>query len=296
MPAAPAAAARIINVSTTDNRTGRRLMAAINPMAGGGGGMPRDGTDGSGANPGFLKNTPDRDQRDRSPGADSPLRLDAGYRRAGRYRGGLGTDARVPASSPDTGHRAQPRPHALPPWGVRAARPAGRSLPPQPGTDRECDLGNTDVFTVHRAIVRIASPGAGGWGDPLDRDGARRRGHGARPRLRQQRARSTASSFGTGRRSRPDGLRQKMPRDGDGFGFNTARIAYERFWTRDTYGALTVLLPSLPVDWRFFVKHRIFEALSDAREKDRHAGRRRGDVPRRRPPLPAAVRGTCVIR
>ena len=38
-----------MNVATTDNRTGRRIIAAINPIVGGAGGGPQgDGTDGSG--------------------------------------------------------------------------------------------------------------------------------------------------------------------------------------------------------------------------------------------------------
>ena len=47
-----------MNVNTTDIKTGRRIMAAINPMTGGSGGSASgDGNDGSGANQGFLKNT-----------------------------------------------------------------------------------------------------------------------------------------------------------------------------------------------------------------------------------------------
>ena len=59
MPAAPAGSSSIMNVMTTDNRTHRTVLAAINPVVGGGGGMPhRDGTNGSGADGAYLKNTP----------------------------------------------------------------------------------------------------------------------------------------------------------------------------------------------------------------------------------------------
>src|SRR5260370_34723951 len=59
MPAAPAGSSSIVNVMTTDNRTHRTILAAINPIVGGGGGMPHgDGANGSGADAPYLKNTP----------------------------------------------------------------------------------------------------------------------------------------------------------------------------------------------------------------------------------------------
>ena len=42
-----------------------------------------------------------------------------------------------------------------------------------------------------------------------------------------------------------------------------SREAYEAVWTDASYAALTEQLARLPVHWRFFVKHRIFEALGD---------------------------------
>ena len=38
-------------------------------------------------------------------------------------------------------------------------------------------------------------------------------------------------------------------------------MAFERVWTRENYEVLTEILARLPVDWRFFVKHRVFEAV-----------------------------------
>ena len=59
MPAAPAGSNCIVNVMTTDNRTHRTVLAAVNPVVGGAGAMPhRDGTNGSGADAAYLKNTP----------------------------------------------------------------------------------------------------------------------------------------------------------------------------------------------------------------------------------------------
>ncbi|MFO1207924.1 MAG: hydantoinase B/oxoprolinase family protein [Amaricoccus sp.] len=59
MPAAPAGNNCIVNVMTRDERSARTVIAAVNPVVGGGGGMPhRDGTNGSGADAAYLKNTP----------------------------------------------------------------------------------------------------------------------------------------------------------------------------------------------------------------------------------------------
>jgi N-methylhydantoinase B len=53
--------------------------------------------------------------------------------------------------------------------------------------------------------------------------------------------------------------------------FGPERDAYERTWTRPNYDALTELLASLPVHWRFFIKARLFEAM-EALDSDERAG------------------------
>ena len=46
------------------------------------------------------------------------------------------------------------------------------------------------------------------------------------------------------------------------FSFNAQRVAYEREWTRANYTALTEVLATLPVNWRHYIKKRIFAALA----------------------------------
>ena len=59
LPACPASGGPLMNVNSVDHRTGRRVVASIDPISGGAGGNPQeDGADGSGANSSFLKNTP----------------------------------------------------------------------------------------------------------------------------------------------------------------------------------------------------------------------------------------------
>ena len=47
------------------------------------------------------------------------------------------------------------------------------------------------------------------------------------------------------------------------FGHGPFRLAYESVWTRARYDRLTAILAAIPVPWRFFVKHRIFQAIGD---------------------------------
>ena len=47
------------------------------------------------------------------------------------------------------------------------------------------------------------------------------------------------------------------------FDLGAARDAYERLWTRERYDALTEILAGLPVNWRFFIKHKIFAAMEE---------------------------------
>jgi N-methylhydantoinase B len=52
------------------------------------------------------------------------------------------------------------------------------------------------------------------------------------------------------------------------YGFNAARTAFEQVWNRANYDALTEILASLPVHWRFFVKHKIFALMSALPEQE----------------------------
>ena len=56
------------------------------------------------------------------------------------------------------------------------------------------------------------------------------------------------------------------------FAFNDQREAYEREWTDANYAVLTEVLATLPVNWRHYIKKRIFAALGEL-----PAHQRRGD-------------------
>jgi len=270
VPAACGDGGPLINIRTMDTRTGRRVMANLDPITGGGGGLPeRDGVEGAGMNFGFFKNTPVEINE-----AEVPVKIvryglapDSGG--PGRHRGGGGTTLEFEISSPDSVVTARNRDRSrFTPWGLAGGGPGKPSaFLLNPGTEREVNLGNTDVVTVQPGdVVRITSAGAGGRGDPLDRPPKRvledvRRGFvsldGARADY------GVVITDGKIDAAATSTLRDERAgqRRNEGFGFNAARIDYERIWTRDNYARLIALLWKLPVEWRFFVKHRVFERI-----------------------------------
>ena len=65
---------------------------------------------------------------------------------------------------------------------------------------------------------------------------------------------------------RPDASATEMAdRAGDAFfGHSPGRVAFETRWTHSAYERLHELLWRLPVHWRFYAKHRIFESVEAA--------------------------------
>jgi N-methylhydantoinase B len=271
MPAAPAGSSSIVNVMTTDNRTHRTVLAAVNPIVGGAGGMPhRDGTNGSGADAAYLKNTPVEITE-----AEVPIQIlrygllpDSGG--AGAHRGGLATALDFRVFAPHTRITARNRDRSrFRPWGILGGKAGAPSdFVRNPGTEREQVLGNTDTVTLDPGdVIHIHSPGGGGRGSPLQRDPDRVRLDVQRGYVSPEAA---AAAYGVVIR---DGavdvaateaaraaLRERET--GAHFDFGPERDAHERLWTPAEYAALTEILGALPVHWRFFVKSKIFELMS----------------------------------
>lgn len=270
MPAAPAGSSSIVNVMTTDNRTHRTILAAVNPIVGGAGGMPhRDGTNGSGADGAYLKNTPVEITE-----AEVPIQIlrygllpDSGG--PGRWRGGLATALDFRVFAPNTRITARNRDRStFRPWGILGGKSGQPSdFVRNPDTTREVRLGNTDTVTLDPGdVIHIHSPGGGGRGSPLDRPPAQvlldvRRGYVS--------AAAASAEYGVVIRdgvvdaaateARRANLRHQET--GAHFAFGPERDAHEALWTRENYDALTSILMRLPVHWRFFVKTKVFEAL-----------------------------------
>jgi N-methylhydantoinase B len=158
-------------------------------------------------------------------------------------------------------------------WGVlggKAGRGSAMSL--NPGRPNMRVLNNIDTFTANPGdIVSIVSPGGGGRGDPLDREPERV--------LRDVVCNYVAitdaeADYGVVLTGAGVDLAVNLPatealraqrRSNEPhphFHFGAAREAYERVWTRSAYNAMTALLASLPVHWRYFVKRKLMEGLT----------------------------------
>jgi N-methylhydantoinase B len=272
LPSCPASGGPIMNVNTIDNRTGRRVVAAIGPITGGAGGDPwRDGAEGSGANSSFLKNTPVEINE-----AEVSIKIqrygltpDSGG--PGKHRGGLAIEMRFQAQAPNTRVTARNMDRSrFSSWGVLKGRAGGlSSFILNPGSNREKNLGNVDFLSINPGdVVHVASGGAGGWGDPLERDPELVRRDVARGFVSRAAA---LSEYGVvlanggwdavATEAKRAEIAATRAGEDDFFDVGVDRAGFERIWTRENYDALTELLAATPVHWRFFVKHRIFEAI-----------------------------------
>ncbi|MCW1841344.1 hydantoinase B/oxoprolinase family protein [Prosthecomicrobium hirschii] len=268
IPAASPGGNAIMNIKTA-GRNGRPVMASIGPVGGGGGGTPfGDGGDGAGGATGFLRNTPIEISE-----AEVPIRflrygLEPDTGAPGRHRGGLSAVMEFEIAAPDTVVTARNRNRSiLAGWGVAGGEAGCVShFVRNPGRPDAVELGNTDVVRCGPGdVVRVVGPGAGGWGDPFERPAERvladvRRGAVS--------AESAARDYGVVLR---DGavddaatlaLRAGRPvRPARDFAFGAERDAFEAVWTEERFALLTDFLAAAPVDWRYFLKQRVFDRV-----------------------------------
>ncbi|WP_150671216.1 hydantoinase B/oxoprolinase family protein [Pandoraea anhela] len=278
MPACPASSVCLVNVKTTDAQ-GRTIMASIGPVGGGAGGAAAgDGSDASGANMAFLRNTPVEINEAEVPVRIREYRLVADSGGAGMHRGGLGVVMEFQVFAPNSLVTARNRDRTIfGSWGIRGGH-AGRTsrFLRNPGTDREEDLGNTDLVTCSPGdIIRLEGNGGGGFGAPYTRpiDAVLqdvRRGYVSRE--------AASSVYGVelhenGGEIVPDTQATDTARAAllsadasadNFFGYGANRNAHEAVWTPERYAALHRCLDAVAIDWRFFLKHQMFDRMSAA--------------------------------
>lgn len=273
MPAAPAGSSSIVNVMTTDERTHRSVIAAINPVVGGGGGMPhRDGPNGSGADAAYLKNTPIEITETEVPIQFVRYGLLPDSGGAGRWRGGLSSVMEFKVFAPNSRITVRNRDRSIfRPWGTLgglSAEPGNFII--NPGRSEERVMGNTDIAIAEPGdVIHIHSPGGGGRGPALDREPERVRLDVERGYVGEQAARERYGVVLTGAvvdAEATAALRATMRANAHRahFHFGPERDAFETVWHARNYEALTRLLAALPLHWRFFVKTKVFAAMRDA--------------------------------
>jgi N-methylhydantoinase B len=265
LPAGPSGGGGILNVRTTDARTGRLAMASINPITGGGGGAARgDGQDGSNS---FLKNTPVEITE-----AEVPIRVlrygllpDSGG--PGLHRGGLGTQMTFQVFTPNSVVTARNRDRVrFSSWGMAGGLPGATcGFTRNPGTPGAQDLGNTDVVQCAPGeVLTISASGAGGWGDPYKRPVAAVLRDVAEGKVSE----AGAAAYGIVLRhgvldeAASTALRGQTRPGAPFMTFDPARLAFETVWSDAAWDHLSGLLFALPVEWRFFMKHQVFADMA----------------------------------
>ncbi|WP_425646308.1 hydantoinase B/oxoprolinase family protein [Agrobacterium leguminum] len=285
IPAASPGGNAIMNIKTSD-RNGRPVMASIGPVGGGGGGTPFcDGSDGAGGATGFLRNTPIEISEAEVPILFRRYGLQRDTGGAGRFRGGLSAVMEFEISSPETVVTARNRNRSvMASWGVNGAGPGliSRFLR-NPDTEGEISLGNTDI--VHCGpgdVIRVIGPGAGGYGDPFTRPQQAvlrdvRRGavsaenaarHYGVMLIGDEIDEETTAALRAGPRRKTDDI----------ISYGPERLAFEAVWTRERYDLLTQFLQKSPVGWRFFLKHRVFEAVENEGDDPRSLSERMAGI------------------
>lgn len=268
MPAAPAGNNCIVNVMTRDDRTNRVVIAAVNPVVGGGGAMPtRDGTNGSGADAAYLKNTPIELTETEVPVEFVRYGLAPDSGGAGRWRGGLATEMAFRVFAPDTRVTVRNRDRSFfRPWGVLGGQAAGLSdMVINPSTPDARPLGNIDTAVLQPGdVLMVRSAGGGGRGHPFDRDPQLVALDVARGYVSQAAARrdyGVVLQDGAVDLAATAALRLAPRGTARHFHFGPEREGYESQWTDAAYDALTAILADLPVHWRFFTKTQIFARM-----------------------------------
>lgn len=173
IPAAGAGQVAIVLFSHLDPASGNYKVSVLQPMQGGCGGRPtKDGIDGVNFSAGSLRNVPTESIELEAPVFVQRYML-ADAVAAGEYRGGAGVvlEFRCLAADAIVTARGMDR-TKLRPYGRKGGDPGtlGDAIV-NPDGDHPRHIGKIDILKLEAGdVVRIISPGGGGYGDPRARD------------------------------------------------------------------------------------------------------------------------------
>lgn len=177
LPASGPAHPGIMLIATNDPLTGAQRINVGQALYGGGGATPNsDGFDGQEMVSAYNQNVSVEMLE-----LEMPVRfLEYGFAASsgggGRFRGGHGVCASLLALQPNTvvSLRGIQR-HQFRAWGVHGGKAGKRGvITLNPGMSRERHLETLTVHTLHQGeVLRVRTPGGGGYGDPLERPAER---------------------------------------------------------------------------------------------------------------------------
>lgn len=272
LPACPAGGSTLLNVKT-HTRDGRQILASIGPCGGGAGGGPlKDGVEACGANNAFLKNTPVEINEAEVPIEVIKYGLVPDTGGPGKLRGGNAATMEFRLLTPNAVVTARNRNRSdLAAWGVLGGRAGANSrFIKNPGRTDAVELRNTDLVNCAPGdVIRLQGPAGGGYGHPYHRSAQAVLEDVLCGFVSVERAHSEYGVAIT-----PDmlvdeaataNLRANAPAAGSlpHFHYGPGRERFESVWSPARYNALTQIMAAIPISWRHFVKHHIFEALRD---------------------------------
>lgn len=286
IPAAGSGQTAIVLYAHLDPQSGGYRVNVLQPMQGGCGGRPiKDGIDGSNFSSGSLRNVPTESIELEAPIIVNRYML-VNEAAAGEYRGGTAETFEFQSLVPNAIVTARGMDRfKLRPYGREGAEPGtlGQALL-NPGTEQEADIGKIDILKLSPGdVVRITSPGGGGYGAPVDRDPASVRKDVADGFVTLEQARETYGvELVNGEVDEAETAirraRLHEQRSGEPFVFGAERIAYERrlpAWIQDT---VAELLSGYPAASRHFLRDRLYGEV----ERDAALGSQPKDVFKRK--------------
>lgn len=274
VPAAGGGQGSIMLIRVPDLETGGSNVTVVQPLSGGSGGRPeQDGIDGIEFSIGYLRNIPVESIESDVGVRFNHYRLRPDSGGAGRYRGGAGVEVEFELLEPEATitSRAMDR-YIFHPWGRLGGNPGSRGYTKlNPDADGESDFGKIDVLDLEGGdVLSVATPGGGGYGDPLDRD----------PETVLQDVEQGLVSASVARQDygvvladdgevdyeATESVREDLRRQQEGesaFDFSAARYRYEETWSDELVSEINRMIRSQPPQLQTLLRERICQEIED---------------------------------
>ena len=268
IPAAGAGQVAIVLFSYIDPPTGSYKVSVLQPMQGGSGGRPtKDGIDGVNFSAGTLRNVPTESIELEAPVFVKRYMLTDEVS-PGEYRGGSGVVLEFICLAPEAIVTARGMDRfILRPYGRKGASPGPLgSCVLDPETQRERHIGKIDKLELQRGdVVRIISPGGGGYGEPTKREPALVLADVLNGFVTKQEARDTYSvvvADGAVDKAATAKLRAKrVSRPQEEFNFGEERMTYEKLFRPALQDLVAHLLAQRPAAVRQYARGRLYAAI-----------------------------------